>query len=92
MPDTDDLAQVCMSRSMGLPPELGKGTSELKCKLPDVVKDEFSRLARSLGLNDSELLRDMVMTRLYGSEKVARMHAARLVMVAGKSPESEAQS
>ena len=92
MPDTDDLAQVCMSRSTGLPPELGRATSEIKCKVPDAVKDDFVRLARSLGgLTESELLRDMVMHRLYGSEKVARMHARRLEMVSGKSPESEMQ-
>lgn len=89
MPTTDEVAQVLMSRSTGLPPELGRATSDLKCKVPDVVKDDFSKLARSLGLNDSELLRDMVMARLYGIEHVARMHTKRLSMVAGNDHELE---
>ena len=93
MHSTEDEAHVCMSRSMGLPPSMGKATSELKCKCPDVVKDDFARLARSLGLNESELLRDMVLARLYGVENVMRMQEKRLRMVAGvgaaMSPEQE---
>jgi hypothetical protein len=93
MSEIDDDAQACMSRSTGLPASLGKATSELKSKVPDSVKDDFVRLARSLGLNESELLRDMVLVRLYGADRVERMHAQRIRMVAGIGPETqEAQS
>jgi hypothetical protein len=62
---------------------MGKATSDLKCKVPDVVKDDFVRLAHTLGLNESELLREWVMVRLYGEEEVRRMQEQRLRLVAG---------
>jgi hypothetical protein len=96
MADTSASADhTCLSRSTGLPPSLGKATSELKAKVPDRVKDDFTRLARSLGLNESELLRDMVLVRLYGAEQVMSMQKQRLLMVAGTGapigPETEEQ-
>jgi hypothetical protein len=80
---------VAFARSTGLPPSMGKATAELKCKVPDVVKDDFVRLAHSLGMSESELLREVVMLRLYGREAVARMQAHRLALVAGNGPEYE---
>lgn len=82
-----DADQAAFARSMGLPAALGKGTSELKCKVPDVVKDDFARLAHSLGFTESELLREWVMVRLFGEEEVRRMQAQRLAMVSGKGPQ-----
>lgn len=83
MDDTEASDQAMFSRSTGLPSSLGKASADLKCKVPDSVKDDFVREARKLGLNESEFLRDIVMLRLYGHEQVARMHAERLRMVAG---------
>ncbi len=90
MADTADDAhwETSFSRSTGLPAHLGKATADLKCKVPDVVKDDFARLAHSLGLSESELLRSLVMVRLVGLEEASRMHAAQLRMAAGIGPES----
>lgn len=78
---------TAFARSTGLPAHMGKATSEVKTKLPDCVKDDFTRLSHSMGLTESELLRSLVMVRLYGLETVARMHSDQLTMAAGMSPE-----
>lgn len=75
------------SRSTGLPARMGKATAELKTKIPECVKDEFTALAHGLGLNESELLRSIVMVRLYGVEGAERMHSNQLRAAAGISPE-----
>jgi len=86
---TADTSQgSAFSRSTGLPAFMGKATSEVKTKLPDCVKDEFVMLAHSLGLNESELLRSMVMVRLYGVEGAERMHSNQLRAAAGLGPVS----
>lgn len=68
---------------------MGKATSELKCKVPDCVKDDFVLLAHSLGMSESELLREWVMVRLFGLGEVQRMAETRLRLVAGISPNAE---
>lgn len=78
---------AAFSRSTGLPAFMGKATAELKTKIPDCVKDEFTSLAHSLGMNDSELLRSLVMVRLYGLEGAERMHSNQLRAAAGIGPE-----
>ena len=78
---------VLFSRSTGLPARMGKSTQELKTKVPECVKDEFTALAHALGLNESELLRSMVMVRLYGVEGAERMHSNQLRAAAGIGPE-----
>lgn len=88
MDDTATASQLCFSRSTGLPASMGKATADLKTKVPEGVKEDFAAEARKLGLNESELLRDMVMVRLYGHEQVARMHAERLRFAAGIGPET----
>lgn len=75
------------SRSTGLPARMGKATAELKTKIPECVKDEFVVLAHSLGLTESELLRSMVMVRLYGVAGAERMHSNQLRAAAGIGPE-----
>lgn len=80
---TDDPAA---SRSTGLPPSMGKATEVLKTRVPDEVKDDFLRLAHSLGMDESGLLRMLVLIRLYGVDMVSRMHAERLAIVAGAGP------
>jgi hypothetical protein len=75
------------SRSTGLPARMGKSTAELKTKIPECVKDEFTALAHALGLNESELLRSLVMVRLYGVAGAERMHSNQLRAAAGIGPE-----
>ena len=75
------------SRSTGLPARMGKATAELKTKVPDCVKDEFVTLAHALGLNESDLLRSLVIVRLYGVEGAERMHSNQLRAAAGVGPE-----
>ncbi len=88
MDDTAAFSQLCFSRSTGLPASMGKATEDLKCKVPGQVKEDFAALARRVGSTESELLRDMVMVRLYGHEQVARMHDERLRFAAGIGPQS----
>ena len=91
----DDTAATChgatFSRSTGLPARMGKATAELKSKVPDCVKDDFVMLAHSLGLTESELLRSLVMVRLYGLEGTERMHSTQLRAAAGIGPVSALQ-
>lgn len=76
------------SRSAGLFAELGNADAELKTRVSDDDADAFRRLARSHGLNTSQMLRVMVMTRLHGVKGVATMAASHLAAVAGEGPES----
>lgn len=82
---------AAFSRSTGLPASMGKATAELRCRVPERVKDEFLFLAHSLGLSESDLLRSMVMVRLYGIETTVRMHNDQLRMAAGMPHESAAK-
>ena len=75
------------SRSAGLLSQSGSADSELKTRVSDDAADDFRRLARDLGMNTSELLRVMVLTRLYGLEGVTRMTASHLAAVVGVGPE-----
>lgn len=87
--DTLSEAHAPMSRSTGLPAHMGKATSEIKCKVPDCVKEDFDRLARELGFPSSgDFLRDMVMVRVYGEEQIRRMNEERIRKVSGMSPVS----
>ena len=81
-------AQSCMSRSTGLPPSLGKSTFAPKTSVPDEIGEEFERLARSLDMNTSELLRLLVLVRVRGSEWVLRVHQERVSHAAGIGTES----
>ena len=74
---------VSFSRSVGLPPSMGKATCTLKTLVPDCVNDEVVRLARESGLTVSDFLRDMVMVRVYGVEQVSSMQRRRLELAAG---------
>ncbi len=82
-----DTGRANFSRSTGLPARMGKATAELKTKVPDCVKDEFVSLAHALGLNESDLLRSLVIVRLYGVEGAERMHSNQLRAAAGIGPE-----
>jgi hypothetical protein len=78
------------SRSAGLLSATGNADAELKTRVSDGAADDFRRLARELGMNTSELLRLLVLTRLYGIDGVARMTRSELERVAGNGPETVA--
>ena len=83
----DDSHGTSFSRSTGLPVRMGKATAEVKTKLPECVKDEFTALAHALGLNESELLRSLILVRLYGVDGAERMHSNQLRAAAGIGPD-----
>jgi len=80
-------ASLVWSRSSGLLSQSGNADSELKTRVSDDAADDFRRLARELGMNTSELLRLLVLTRLYGVDGVARMTREHLAVVAGAGTE-----
>lgn len=71
------------SRPTSLPGWMGKCDAPLKTLVPGSVQDDFRALARSLGMTDSDLLRELVMLRTYGPDRYARMQQDRIRMVAG---------
>lgn len=73
------------SRSTGLPLWMGKATAEIKGKVPEGMKEDFARRAHDLRVNESELLRDVLMLYLYGREEVERMQVERVRIVAEMS-------
>lgn len=87
-----DGSGALLARTTNLPARLGKATEELKCKVPDVVKADFQRLAAELDLTTSDLLRDLVMHRLYGPDMFIRLAEQRARLVAGIGPEREPQA
>jgi hypothetical protein len=78
---------VLWSRSSGLLSQSGNADSELKTRVSDGAADDFRRLARELGMTASELLRLMVLTRLYGIDGVTTMTRTQLAHAAGVGPE-----
>ena len=66
---------------------LGKLTAEVKARIDDDTKDELDRLAFEAGMGVSEFVRELLMIRVYGRDHVARLHRARMVMVAGIGPD-----
>ena len=83
-------SQGSFSRSIGFPSRMGKATAEIKGKVPECVKDDFEALAHSLGMSSSDLVRRIVMVRLYGIEGTQRMLLHQLHAAAGIGPESAA--
>lgn len=70
------------SRSGGLLSGAGSADAELKTRVSDDAADDFRRLARELGMTTSELLRLLVLTRLYGVEGVTSMTRNQLAAAA----------
>ncbi len=58
----------------------------LKTRVPDAVADDFRRKARLLGISVSELLRLLVLTRLYGVSTVVDSTSKQIVLAAGDVP------
>ena len=62
----------------------GQLTAEIpKIRIDDSTKDELERLANDAGLGLSEMIREMLMVRVWGREHVVRLHRQRLAVVAG---------
>lgn len=88
MDSTDDDAQdVMFSRSAGLLSQSGNADAELKTRVSDEAAEDFRRLARDFGMGTSEFLRIIVLTRIYGVERVSMMTAKHIQQVAGVGPE-----
>lgn len=87
---TDD---AMTSRSTGLPAQWGKATAILSAKVPDRVKVDAAAFAHSIGMTESDWLRDLIMAALYGQEMLVSMRANQLRLVSGKGyvPTPEAQ-
>ncbi|AGW94626.1 hypothetical protein N234_31750 [Ralstonia pickettii DTP0602] len=68
---------------------LGKLTAEIKTRVDDVTRDELDRLACEAGMGVSEFIRELVMVRVHGLDRVARLHRSRLAMVAGCGPDAD---
>mgnify|MGYP003385075741 CR=1 FL=1 len=80
MHDNDD--PPLNSRS-GTSNPFGKCTEEVKARIPYEIKEGFARIAHELGMNESELLRELVMLRVIGVDGVRRLNDERLALVAG---------
>lgn len=76
------------SRSAGLLSQAGNADAVLKTLVSDKASDDWRVLARSFGMNGSELLRICIYERLYGVEGVASMTRAQIAQVTGKVPET----
>lgn len=62
----------------------GKQTATLKTMVSDEVAEDFARFARQRGYpSQSDCLRELVMTAVYGSEHVANLHRQRIVSLFG---------
>lgn len=63
---------------------LGKLTAEIpKSRCDEDTFEEATRLAKEAGMPLAEWVRNLVMIRVWGVERVASMHADRLRVVAG---------
>lgn len=61
----------------------GKCTEEVKARIPYEIKEGFTRIAHDMGVNESELLREMVMIKVLGLDMVRKINEERLMRVAG---------
>lgn len=55
----------------------------MKARLPYDIKEGFTRIAHDMGMNESELLREMVMIKVLGMDTVRKIYEERLQRVAG---------
>ncbi|WP_045454300.1 hypothetical protein [Caballeronia cordobensis] len=67
----------------GFSSPLGKLTAEVRTKVDEDTRDELERIATDAGMGISEFVRELVLIRVYGRDHVARLHRARLSLVAG---------
>lgn len=87
---TDDVAQSAMfSRSAGLLSQTGNADAELKTRVHEEDAEDFRRLARSMGMNTSELLRIMILVKLRGVDGVLSITRKQLEYVSEVGPEKD---
>lgn len=67
----------------GVSSPLGKLTADVRIKVDEETRDELDRLAVDAGMGLSEFIRELLMIRVHGRDRVARLHKARLALVAG---------
>lgn len=79
----DATEAAAWSRSGGLLSGGGSSDDELKTRVSFEAGADFRKLAAGLGMSTSELLRLLVLTRLYGVEGVTRMTRTQLEVAAG---------
>ena len=56
-------------------------TEELKTLVPFEVRQGFARIAHDLGMDESELLREMIMVHVLGVDAVRKLYEERLARV-----------
>ena len=62
----------------------GKQTAVLKTMVADEVAEDFARFARQRGYpSQSDCLRELVLTAIYGAEHVADLHRQRITSLFG---------
>lgn len=81
MSETQDDAPLASRAASSNP--YGKCTEEVKARIPYDIKEGFTRIAHDMGMNESELLREMVMVKVLGMDTVRKIYEERLQRVAG---------
>lgn len=71
-----------LARTTGLPPSMGKASSEIKVRVPDEIKELFRRRACELGMDESRLLRELLIIWIYGEEGARTLKLKELELVA----------
>lgn len=72
-----------LSSRSGTTNPFGKSTEEVKARIPFEIKEGFTRIAHENCMTESELLRELVMIRVLGFDRVKKIHEERLSRVAG---------
>lgn len=81
-PNDEHNSTPMFSRGASTTP-FGKCTEEVKSLVPFEVKLGLENIAHGLGMNTSEFVRELIMIRVLGKDRVARIAASRLSEVAG---------
>lgn len=70
--------QAMFSRSM-----FGKCDSEVKVRIPTETKHRLQSVSHTLGLTESEFVRQLIELRIFGNEHVQKVAQARILAVGG---------
>lgn len=76
-------ANLLLSRN-GRTCPFGKYTASVETKIDESTREVLSRLAREAGMTDSEFLRELILVRVYGVERMRELYTDRLRRVAGE--------
>lgn len=83
----DDQPNARLSRS-GRTSLFGKRSETVKASVSWQVKEEVTRRAQALGLNESEYLNAFLEVQFFGKDHAIKVHMARLDALSGTGPES----